>query len=231
VDADVTKPAARVEGDAHELVERERAAAPRPPTAGTAAAPARTLSLGQAAQALGISTTTARRWADNGRLVTTRTAGGHRRFAVTEIRRLLAERGRPALAPAEPPRRPLPALATIIDAHGPALAERSWRTLYGDVRTGWFVEPEGAAAGERWLSALSSAAVTGDYELLHAATCALMRAAERGGASLLERHLAIERLGEAASRALARRSAPREDVVDARRLFTSLGQRQLAQAG
>ena len=49
-----------------------------------------TLSLGQAAQALGISTTTARRWADDGRLGATRTAGGHRRFAASEVRRLLA---------------------------------------------------------------------------------------------------------------------------------------------
>lgn len=222
MDADVTKPAARVARDADEPA--------RPvPTPG-AAAPVRTLSLGQAAQALGISTTTARRWANDGRLPTTRTVGGHRRFAVTEVRRLLAERGRPAITPADPPRRPLPALARLVDAHGPALAERSWRGLYGEVRTGYFVEPAGVAAGERWLSALSSAAVTGDYEPLHEATCALVRDAERGGASLLERHLAIERFGEMAGLALARGSVPREDIVDARRLFVSLGQRQLAQA-
>jgi diguanylate cyclase (GGDEF)-like protein/excisionase family DNA binding protein len=217
------------------LLEATRPAGePAEPAAAASAEPSprvTTLSLGQAAQALGISTTTARRWADDGRLPTTRTAGGHRRFAATEVRRLLAERGRPAITPTEPPRRPLPALAGLVDAHGIALAELSWRALYGELRTGYFVEPEGLAAGERWLSALSSAAVTGNYEMLHEATCALVRCAERGGASLLERHLAIERFGEMASRALARRSAPREEIVEARRLFASLGQRQLAHAG
>jgi hypothetical protein len=73
--------------------------------------------------------------------------------------------------------------------------------------------------------------VTANYEMLHEATTALVRAAERGGASLLERHLAIERFGETATRALARRSSPREEIVEARRLFACLGQRQLADAG
>jgi diguanylate cyclase (GGDEF)-like protein/PAS domain S-box-containing protein/excisionase family DNA binding protein len=202
-----------------------------PESAAVAQAPVTMLSLGQAAQSLGISTTTARRWADDGRLRATRTAGGHRRFAGTEIRRLLAERGRPAIAPTDPPRRSLPALAALIDAHGAQLAELGWRNLYGELRAGFFVEPDGVAAGERWLAALSSAAATANYEMLHEATAALVRAAERGGASLLERHLALERFGETATRALTRRSSPREEIVEARRLFAFLAQRQLADAG
>jgi excisionase family DNA binding protein len=193
--------------------------------------PEPTLSLGQVAQVLGISTTTARRWADAGRLRTTRTAGGHRRFVASEVRRLLTARGRPAIAQTEPPRRPLPALAALVDTHGAALADLSWRALYGELRAGYFLEPEGVAAGECWLSALSSAVLTGNYAMLHEATSALVRAAERGGASLLERHLAIERFGETAVRALARRSSPREEIIDARRLFACLAQRQLAEAG
>jgi hypothetical protein len=58
-----------------------------------------------------------------------------------------------------------------------------------------------------------------------------MRTAERGGASLLERHLALERFCETVSRALARRSCPREEIVAVRRLFAALDQRQLAAAG
>ena len=193
--------------------------------------PGTTLSLGQAAQALGISTTTARRWADEGRLGTTRTSGGHRRFATSEVRRLLAERGRPAITPTEPPRRPLPALAELTETHGPVLAELSWRGLYGDLRSGFFLDSEGADAAERWTGALSSAAATANYEMLHEATVAFMRAAERGGTSLLERHLALERFAETATRALTRRSAPREEIVETRRLFSFLGQRQLADAG
>lgn len=197
----------------------------------SASAPETTLSLGQAAQALRISTTTARRWADDGRLGATRTPGGHRRFATSEIRRLLAERGRPEVAPAEPPQRALPGLAELAEEHGTALAALAWRGLYGELRAGFFVEPEGEAAAERWVGALASAAMTANYEMLAQATAALMRTAERGGATLLERHLALERFAEAASRALVRRSCPREEVVVVRRLFASLAQRQLAAAG
>jgi diguanylate cyclase (GGDEF)-like protein/PAS domain S-box-containing protein/excisionase family DNA binding protein len=213
---------------------------PEPPETG-AAAPAlgavaavgseATLSLGQAAHALRISTSTARRWADDGRLGATRTAGGHRRFAASEVRRLLVERGRPQVAPADAPQRALPGLARLIEGHGAALAELSWRGLYGELRSGFFVDPEGVAAAEGWIGALASAAATANYEMLQAATSALMRAAERGGASLLERHLALERFSETATRALARRSCPREEIVAVRRLFAALDQRQLADAG
>lgn len=199
--------------------------------AGDASSPAATLSLGRAAEALGISTTTARRWADDGRLGVTRTAGGHRRFAVCDVRRLLAARGSPAIAPTEPPRRALPSLAQLAAGHGTQLAELSWRSLYGDLRSGFFIDPGGAVATERWLGAIASAAETANYGMLHEATRAFMRAAEQAGASLLERHLAIERFAETAARALTRRSCPREELVEVRRLFVSLDQRQLADAG
>ncbi|HEX8159099.1 MAG TPA: EAL domain-containing protein [Solirubrobacteraceae bacterium] len=209
-----------------------QSAAPAPETVeGPPRQPVVTLSLGHVAQALGISTTTARRWADEGRLGTTRTSGGHRRFAISEVRRLLAERGHPAIAPIDPPRRPLPALAELAESGGAALAGVSWRGLYAELRSGFFADPEGIDAAERWIGALSSAAATANYEMLNEATSTLMRAAERTGASLLERHLALERFAEAATRALARRRAPREEIVETRRLFASLGQRQLADAG
>jgi diguanylate cyclase (GGDEF)-like protein/PAS domain S-box-containing protein/excisionase family DNA binding protein len=195
-----------------------------------ATAPGATLSLGQAAQALRISTTTARRWADDGRLGATRTAGGHRRFAAAEVRRLLAARGCPQVAPADPPRHPLPGLAKLVDEHGAALGDLSWRGLYGELRAGFFLDVEGRAAAELWIGALSSAAATANYEMLHKATSALMRSAERGGASLLERHLALERFCETVARALARRACPRDELVAVRRLFAFLEQRQLGDA-
>ena len=190
-----------------------------------------TLSLGRAAEALGISTTTTRRWADDGRLGVTRTAGGHRRFAVSDVRRLLAARGSPAIVPTEPPRRALPSLAQLAESHGTQLAELSWRTLYGELRTGFFIDPACVDAAERWLEAIASAAQTANYGMLHEATGAFMRVAEQAGASLLERHLAIERFAETTARALTRRSCPREELVEVRRLFVSLHQRQLADAG
>ena len=203
----------------------------RAPQAPAHASSEATLSLGQVAQALRISTTTARRWADDGRLGATRTAGGHRRFAASEVRRLLAERGRPQVAPTEPPRRTLPGLAQLVEGHGLALADLSWRGLYGELRSGFFLDPEGVSAAERWIGALSSAAATANYEMLQEATTALMRTAERGGASLLERHLALERFCETVARALARRQCPREEIIAVRRLFAALDQRQLATAG
>jgi len=207
------------------------AVAAAPLAAGGSSSRIATLSLGQAARVLGISTTTARRWADDGRLGATRTAGGHRRFSSSEVRRLLAERGSPAIAPAQAPRRALPSLAGLAESHGTQLAELSWRGLYGELRAGFFADADGVAGAERWLGALASAAETANYEMLHEATGALMRAAERSGASLLERHLAIERFAETTTRALARRSCPREEIVEVRRLFASLAQRLLADAG
>ena len=228
---DATRPQERAQA-----APERRPAPPQPatdadPGSSAAAAPVGTLSLGQAAQALGISTTTARRWADDGRLGATRTAGGHRRFAASEIRRLLAERGRPGIAPAEPPRRPLPTLGTLAEEHGAQLAQLSWRGLYGELQAGFFIDAEGLGATERWLGALASAAETGNYEMLHEATRAFMRAAERAGATLLERHLALERFAETATRALTRRACPRDEIVEVRRLFAALDQRQLADAG
>ncbi|MDA0138455.1 EAL domain-containing protein [Solirubrobacter deserti] len=48
-----------------------------------------TMPLSEAAEALGVSTSTLRRWADTGRIGAHRTAAGHRRFPVSEVRRLL----------------------------------------------------------------------------------------------------------------------------------------------
>jgi|TARA_B110000116_G_scaffold121444_1_gene105337 molybdopterin-binding protein len=47
--------------------------------------------IGEAAQLLGVSPDTVRRWADAGRLITERTAGGHRTILGTEIANLARE--------------------------------------------------------------------------------------------------------------------------------------------
>jgi molybdopterin-binding protein len=49
--------------------------------------------MGDAARLLGVSSDTVRRWADQGRLATTRTAGGHREVEGTELARLALELG------------------------------------------------------------------------------------------------------------------------------------------
>jgi molybdopterin-binding protein len=50
------------------------------------------LRLGQAAELLGVSPDTLRRWEADGRLATHRSAGGQRLVALAEVRRLLGER-------------------------------------------------------------------------------------------------------------------------------------------
>lgn len=50
------------------------------------------LRIGQAAEILGVSVDTIRRWAEDGTLKTTRTGGGQRLVAASEIRRLLRRR-------------------------------------------------------------------------------------------------------------------------------------------
>jgi molybdopterin-binding protein len=54
------------------------------------------LRIGQAAALLQVSVDTLRMWADEERLVVTRTEGGQRRVPLAEVRRLLAERRSPA---------------------------------------------------------------------------------------------------------------------------------------
>jgi MerR family transcriptional regulator, light-induced transcriptional regulator len=49
-----------------------------------------TVSAGEAARRLGVSPITIQRWVDSGTLNAERTAGGHRRIYVTELRRLIA---------------------------------------------------------------------------------------------------------------------------------------------
>lgn len=47
--------------------------------------------MGEAADLLGISTDTLRRWADDGRVATTRTTGGHRHIDGADLARLAVE--------------------------------------------------------------------------------------------------------------------------------------------
>ena len=47
------------------------------------------LSLGKAADLLGVHSMTLRRWSDSGRFPCARTAGGHRRFAASDVQAYL----------------------------------------------------------------------------------------------------------------------------------------------
>ncbi len=87
---------------------RERFAPP--PEEQPVPAPAdKQITLQAAAATLAISPSRLRRWADEGRIPSVRTAGGHRRFSLAAVRRLAAESGvRPTVRPSSrrPPRSP-----------------------------------------------------------------------------------------------------------------------------
>ena len=57
------------------------------------------LSPRELADAIGVSESSLKRWADDGLLVVSRTAGGHRRIAITEAIRFVRESGLPVLKP------------------------------------------------------------------------------------------------------------------------------------
>jgi molybdopterin-binding protein len=80
------------------------------------------LRLGQAAELLGVSPDTLRRWESEGRLATHRSSGGQRLVALVEVRRLLGERR--AAAPPRPAvrgssaRNRFPGIVTRVEREG-----------------------------------------------------------------------------------------------------------------
>jgi diguanylate cyclase (GGDEF)-like protein/excisionase family DNA binding protein len=213
---------------------------PAPRTPGAPAQPvaetpmAGTITLGEAAEALGVSASTLRRWEEGGRIHAVRTPGGHRRFTVAEVTRLNAERGTaPArtVRPIAPPAQPLDVLRALLDQRGTDVAAAAARALYGaDGPPGWFAGEDAVGPLKRWIWALVSACRSGDYAIAHESTLALSRHAHLAGASLLERHRFVELFGDVAIRALVPRDVEREKVAEARRLFVSLRQGLLASA-
>ena len=89
----------------------------------TAQKPRDQLRIGEAAEALGISTDTLRRWIEGGRVTASRTSGGQRAVARTEVNRLLSERrrtggDRPIVA--QSARNRFPGIVTSVKADGVA---------------------------------------------------------------------------------------------------------------
>jgi excisionase family DNA binding protein len=183
------------------------------------------ITLQAAAATLAISPSRLRRWADEGRIHTVRTAGGHRRFSLAAVRRLAAESGvRPTVRPVEPPAVPLPLLAENLRAHGRQLAAAAVAAIYREGPPGWFASGSAGEELEQWTLELAASCESGRYPQAIGATAALMRRAALRAASLLERHAFLERFSQVCVRTLVRTGAEGEEIAGTRRLFASMQQ-------
>ena len=138
------------------------------------------ITLQEAAETLAISPSRLRRWADEGRVPSVRTAGGHRRFSLAAVRRLADESGvRTKVRPVEPPAVPLPLLAECLGPHGRQLTVAAAAAIYREGPPGWFASEPGAAALREWVQALRESSQTGAYGSALRATTTLRQHARR----------------------------------------------------
>ena len=186
-----------------------------------------TVTLGEAATALGVSSSTLRRWADANRIRTLRTVGGHRRFPVAEIRRLNEEAtvvSQPVIRTVPLPSEPLEGLGRLLAEQADALIDAATRMLYERQAVGWFGREEGRARVQEWVAAVGTAAGRARYGDATAATLSLLRQSHLAGTAPLERHMLVERFADLTQRALAQREPPHAELVGTRRLFARLRQ-------
>jgi excisionase family DNA binding protein len=192
------------------------------------------MALSDAAEALGVSASTLRRWADSGRLRVVRTAGGHRRFAAEDVRRLSREtagREGPVLRPARLPEGPIPELAALVADEGVELMHHAVSLLYEPGHGGWFASSTSGPHLETWLRALRATAAGGvAWDSIVDATRELAIRAANGGAGQVEGHLLLERMDDLVTFKLRERGASHGALVQARRLLRAL-HRAIVDAG
>ena len=171
---------------------------------------------------MGVSASTLRRWADSGRIAAQRTAGGHRRFAVADLKRLGRASSRPRLDLGSAAATPIPRLAAILETDGSRLLVAVCAGLYEKPSRGWFRSDRARRPIAQWVDALKQACVTGEYGVLQEDTVQLARRAEIGGASLLEFTLFMERIAAAMLQMLRRDGASTDSqIVAAQRMLAS----------
>jgi excisionase family DNA binding protein len=181
--------------------------------------------LGEAAQLLGISSSTLRRWADEGRVATERSSGGHRRFAVAELQRMHGLR-RVRLRTPPMPSGTLHSMYLVLISQGSELADLVAGSLY-EGRDGWFAQEEARAPTAEWITALATSFRQARYGSMTADLERYLRHAEVSGASLAERHLFVERFGAATRRRLEQQRCPPDEQRAAAQAMAALAQHTL----
>lgn len=176
------------------------------------------LTVQEAADVLGISTSTLRRWTAQGRVRERRTPGGHRRYEVNDIRAEVERRqaGRARVRPLDPPAGAIPGLAALIERDGAILAQEAARHLYVEGPEGWFASDLARPLVTRWLSGLVTGCRARDYAEADTPWLGLLDAAAVAGVPLLEVLRFSERFAQLVLSAL---TVPAEGLP-ARRLLT-----------
>jgi putative two-component system response regulator len=201
---------------------------PELPHAAAADEPATLVSMKDAAAALGVSASTMRRLADEGRIPSVRTTGGHRRFALQALRDFAAEQGAPpSIRPTAAPDERIPSLAAHLQVHGADLVARAVTAVYRGAKPGWFASDDAAVEIHELLEELASSAQSGHYDGVLDAADGLSRRARLHGVSVLERHTFLERLGEVVVRSLGRAGTGQEELAVTRHLFVTLRETML----
>jgi excisionase family DNA binding protein len=189
-----------------------------------------TVTMREAAVALGVSSSTIRRWVEMGRLTAYRTRGGHRRFLAEDVRRLRATSNPdgPRMRRVRPPERALPHTAAFVGQQAASIVSAGLEATYEAPRGGWFADDYGRSLAERWLSKIAGALVCGEYAKAIEATMVLTRRARLGGATAEERVTFLDRACSVLLRMLSETDAARDELPAARRLCSTLRHHALA---
>lgn len=211
---------ARVETDARTVDE------PRPTAAGPAAASGGLLvgdlvSPGVAARTLGVSSSTVRRWIDDGRLEACRTPGGHRRVSRAQLRQVADAALTPRLQRSALPDRPLPGLARLLGEHGADLVAAAARLTYEPGFPGWFAEAVSRSVVESWATKAGRSLAAGLVDDAVVATGAMFREA-REFAGMEECQILSEKFSALVLRDLQRTTGGAAETVDGRAVLAAM---------
>jgi excisionase family DNA binding protein len=181
------------------------------------------VSIGRAAELLGVSVPTLRRWTASGRISGELTPGGHRRYRLDELRRLreaAVSQTAPRLRDPVMPEEATPAFANVLESRGFELVSAAAHHLYAQNSVGWFGSSVADPSLLRWIQSLTAACRAGAYPAAINSTVEVSREALLGGFGVTVRECLVflEIFGTMVTRELGTHPETR----DARRLVSAL---------